>query len=261
MEENSKGNVKRKVSVDFDMLCSAFDDASDEHFYFLNLDTGEVEMEMDECLDDDEREALDEKFDSDKYLRVPTADSFESYHDMEHFVGTVEDENLVEKLAIALDGRGAFRRFRNVLLKYPGELDRWYRFEADRLGDRVMQWLEGEGIEILWPPPIEIAEVSPAGLDGTARLVDEWQDFGPKMCTKCKSRQNLRPRLFILSREPAGRKDSVLLSETLQNKHGVTRHGILAGAFGDKRALVTAAMCGKCGSQEVLFDFPKVRRK
>ena len=256
IEQDPAEKAKRKVPVDFDELCSAFDEASEEHFYYLNLDTGEVEMEMDECLDDDEREALDKKYGPDKYLRVPSADSHESFQDMEHFVQTVKDENLNEKLMIALDGSGAFRRFKNVLSRYPDELDRWYRFEGDRLSDRVMQWLESEGIEVLWPPPIEISEVPPGGLGKIVRIAEEWKDFGPRICIQCKNRRDLYPKLFIISRAPAGRKDALFLTDTLRDKYGVAHHGILAGALGDKRAIVTSAMCGKCGSQDVMFSFP-----
>jgi hypothetical protein len=51
-----------------------------------------------------------------RYLGIPTESSREGYRDMEASTETVEDENLKEKLWIALDGRGAFRRFKDVLL-------------------------------------------------------------------------------------------------------------------------------------------------
>jgi len=35
------------------------------------------------------------------------------------FTESLEDENLKEKLWIALNGKGAFRRFKDVLLSYP----------------------------------------------------------------------------------------------------------------------------------------------
>jgi len=35
------------------------------------------------------------------------------------FTESLEDKNLKEKLWIALNDRGAFRRFKNVLLSYP----------------------------------------------------------------------------------------------------------------------------------------------
>jgi len=251
-----KGEVKRKVPVDIDELRYAFDDASEENFYYLDLKTGKVEMEMDECLTDDERGALDEKYDPKRYLRVPSGDRNEKYHDMERFVQTVEDDNMKKKLLIALDGRDASGRFHRALSRYPTELEKWHSFREERENARVMEWLERNGIEIKWPPPIEITEVPPGGLGKMVRVAVEWKDFGPRICMQCKNRKDLYPKLFIISRAPSGRKDALFLTDTLRDKYGVAHHGILAGALGDKRALVTSALCGKCGSQDVMFSFP-----
>jgi len=54
---------------------------------------------------------------------------------------------LKEKLYIAIDGPGAFRRFKNVLLRYPEEKERWFKFKDARTTERVKEWLEAEGIE------------------------------------------------------------------------------------------------------------------
>jgi len=43
---------------------------------------------------------------------------------MELFIGTVRDPGRADRLEIAISGRGAFRRFKDVLGRWPGELDR-----------------------------------------------------------------------------------------------------------------------------------------
>lgn len=45
---------------------------------------------------------------------------------MVEFTETVSDLRLREKLAVALDGRGAFGRFKRVLGDYPEERERWF---------------------------------------------------------------------------------------------------------------------------------------
>ena len=62
-------------------------------------------------------ESLDEE--RERYLSIPEEGSHEGYRDIVAFVESLEDENLQEKLAIVLDGPGAFRRFKDVLLRYP----------------------------------------------------------------------------------------------------------------------------------------------
>jgi len=50
--------------------------------------------------------------------------SRDGYRDMELFIGTVRDPGRADRLEIAISGRGAFRRFKDVLARWPGELDR-----------------------------------------------------------------------------------------------------------------------------------------
>lgn len=63
------------------------------------------------------------------------------------FAATVEDEELRELLFAALDGRGAFGRFKDVLAGCPGERQRWFRYKDERMEDRVRDWLRDLGIE------------------------------------------------------------------------------------------------------------------
>lgn len=66
----------------------------------------------------------------------------------------LEDEDLPDRLWAAIRGRGAFRRFKDVLYAHPAEQERWYAFQDQRLEQRVVAWLAEEGIE---PLPIEAA--------------------------------------------------------------------------------------------------------
>jgi hypothetical protein len=66
---------------------------------------------------------------------------------MEQFVAMVDDPALRERLLIAIDGKGAFRRFKDVLLNYPNEREKWFTYRADLLHWQMQQWIEREGIE------------------------------------------------------------------------------------------------------------------
>jgi hypothetical protein len=95
---------------------------------------------------------------SDRYLVVPQRETSESYRDMLDFIGTVGDEALQERLWRAVDGRGAFRHFREALDEERAELTRWRRYETEAQRRRILDWLESEGIEadvVLPPPPPE----------------------------------------------------------------------------------------------------------
>ena len=65
---------------------------------------------------------------------------------MEAFIATVRNQRLQECLERAIGGRGAFRYFKDVLLDYPAERERWFQFKQDRLHLRMFDWLEAYGI-------------------------------------------------------------------------------------------------------------------
>jgi hypothetical protein len=91
------------------------------------------------------QEDEDESDDPEKWLWVHCEGSRDGYRDMELFIGTVSDPGRADLLEIAISGRGAFRRFKDVLGRWPGELDRWYTFSAERQHGRGRAWLANAG--------------------------------------------------------------------------------------------------------------------
>ena len=65
------------------------------------------------------------------------------------FIASVEDPGRAERLAIALPGRGAFRRFKAELARWPGELERWHAFSEERQRGRARSWLAAAGYRVL----------------------------------------------------------------------------------------------------------------
>ena len=134
---------KKLLQIDLDEICEAMENSSYENDYFLDLVTGEV-LFVSEYLDDEEKSELKDRIeeDVDRYEQIPKAESHEGYQDMVDFIATVEDKHLVELLEVAVSGKGAFRRFKDVLLNYPEERDRWFQYKDDRMEERALEWLE-----------------------------------------------------------------------------------------------------------------------
>jgi len=141
----------RKVKASLSELIDAFDNCQIGYEYYLDTKTGELLLVSDEFMDTNETEEIYERLDSEpeRYLSIPTESSREGYQDMVAFTESLEDENLKEKLWIALDGRGAFRRFKDVLLSHPEKREEWFKFQDERLEKRVMEWLEENEIELI----------------------------------------------------------------------------------------------------------------
>ena len=142
---------KRKaLPIDLAELCSAMEDSSYEHIYYLDLETGKLLL-ISDYMDDDETEKLKDKIDEsfDRYEPLPKAESYEGYEDMEDFIGTVKDKHLVELLCVAINGKGAFRRFKDLLERYQEERERWFSFKDSKLKQRALEWLEDIGVNLL----------------------------------------------------------------------------------------------------------------
>jgi len=87
------------------------------------------------------------------FVRVEPASSREQYRWMERFVSSVSEPALRERLIISIDGKGAFRRFKDVLLAYPAERERWFSYRADLLHWHIHNWLKEASIEVDGEPP------------------------------------------------------------------------------------------------------------
>ena len=175
--------MKRQVRVDLDELAIALDTDFSELHQYLDLETGQIVPIMQEIASELE-EIYDEVYDEEgkrvvtledylkqrdddpdwqkemlleadrveqgygtRYIRVERADPHDAYRTMERFIGTVEDADLRERLWTAIQGRGAFRCFRDQLARHPQVREDWFAFKDARLQRRVAGWLEYHDIE------------------------------------------------------------------------------------------------------------------
>lgn len=69
------------------------------------------------------------------------------------FADSIRDPRLRELLDVALGGRGAFRRFKDVLAGYPRERERRFRFRDARVREAMREWLDDHAIEPTTEPP------------------------------------------------------------------------------------------------------------
>ena len=141
-----------RIDLDWDALEIAVERNSPDTDSYLDLTTGRVLT----ITTGDPEAAINRQTVSENirnFLRVEPASSREQYRWMEKFVGSVTDEPLRERLIISIDGKGAFRRFKDVLLAYPAERERWFSYRAELLHWHIQQWLEHHDIHPTNDPP------------------------------------------------------------------------------------------------------------
>jgi hypothetical protein len=66
---------------------------------------------------------------------------------MVDFAETVADGRLRELLLVALCGKGAFRRFKDVLSSYLREREQRFSFKEEQMMERVKEWLKDIGVD------------------------------------------------------------------------------------------------------------------
>lgn len=140
---------KKALNINLDELCEAMENSSYEHEYYLDLETGEI-LFVSEYMDDEEIDKLKNQIEEEpyRYEHIPKSESHEGYEDMEDFIATVKDVHLADLLEVAINGRGAFRRFKDVLLRYPEERERWFQFKDERMQEKAREWLDGIGVTL-----------------------------------------------------------------------------------------------------------------
>jgi hypothetical protein len=160
------------ITINWSDLEIAFERNSPEQESFLDLENGDL-LSIAEGEPDAAARRAKVSNNPDRYLRIDPASSREQYRWMERFVSAVQDQPLRERLLVAIDGKGAFRRFKDVLLAFPGERERWYAYRSELLHLHIQTWLEHLHIEAANPPPWgrvvaradaqEVAHAVPAG--------------------------------------------------------------------------------------------------
>lgn len=139
----------RDVPVDWEALEDAFENNAPEVHSYLHLATGEVLRVVDGVADPQ----MHVRIASDaNYLRIDPVSSREQYRWMERFIPLVEDQELQPKLAQAIDGKGAFRRFKDVLMGFNVERERWFVFRSERLRTFMEAWLSAHAIKAIPRP-------------------------------------------------------------------------------------------------------------
>jgi Uncharacterised protein family (UPF0158) len=128
----------------------------EELYGYINRETGEVltgsrdyPLEIIPNEEDENYEEVEAEFDL-RYLPIPQEGSRDSYQDMVDFIETVADERLRDLLGVAIQGRGAFGRFKDVLRRseYESECNRWFGFSEKCKYDRVVKWLTAKGFSV-----------------------------------------------------------------------------------------------------------------
>jgi hypothetical protein len=154
--------MKGKVPVKLDDLISEIEIQIDEIFTYINTLTGEVITLSREEIRAAEDEAPLENFpdwqreniekainiiedENEIYLDFTLRNEYDEYELVEEFIGTISEVEVREELFEAIQGKGAFRRFKDAIREYDIE-KQWYDFKENKLKELVIEWCEEKGL-------------------------------------------------------------------------------------------------------------------
>jgi len=185
----------REVPVDWEALEDAFENNAPEVHSYLHLTTGEVLRVVDGVADPQ----MHVRIASDgNYLRIDPVSSREQYRWMERFIPLAEDTDLRDKLTQAIDGKGAFRRFKDVLMSFGDEREKWFTFRSERLRTFMEAWLGAHAIKAIARPTWDEGAAPP---DSESAPSEAALDDAPKSQSGRRSRnaETLRQHLKELA--------------------------------------------------------------
>lgn len=162
--EKEQRHMKSNKPVKIDDLISEIELQIDDAFTFINTKTGEVITLMREEIGAAEDEEPLEKFPvwqraniekainiiEDKvgvYVDFTLRNEFNEYEFIEEFILSIKDQRIREELYDAIQGRGAFRRFKDGVIEH-GVDKHWYMYRENKIKELVIDWCKEHDIEI-----------------------------------------------------------------------------------------------------------------
>lgn len=122
------GALSMNVSeLDRGAVARALDDHDPDREHYLALEDGSVWTFVFSDATDETRERHEAILAGlgTTHLRIPSQTPQEAFEEIEDFVEGMSDPKAQDELFVALEKRGAFRNFREALLRHPDEHRRW----------------------------------------------------------------------------------------------------------------------------------------
>ena len=137
-------------SIKMSALMQAIELASDSGTYYYDLKKQESIYLMEDSWNwDDEDKEMAELIDMEwnRFVRLPGKYEIHEYKMMEEFIDEVENVKIQSELYHAIQGRGAFRRFKDKI-RYQGIEQKWYDFQNNAYREFAMRWCKENNLRV-----------------------------------------------------------------------------------------------------------------
>lgn len=139
--------IEKQSRPKLSSFINAFEFISDEESW-INIKTTKVYTIYDFEKRYMSEEEIEEFTSEDYIMLLPNKYELREYDDMISFTNTINDEIIEKELNRALKGKGAFRRFKELIIYYNLK-ERWYKYKNHKLKDKVVKWLKENEIDYI----------------------------------------------------------------------------------------------------------------
>ena len=118
---------------------------NDEIEYYYNLNKKEIFMSNIGEFEDLNEDELDELFY--KSIKLPNKFDIHEYKIIEEFIETIEDNLIHNQLLISINGKGAFRKFKDTCINF-NIIEDWYNYIYKKYQEIAINWCKEFNIEV-----------------------------------------------------------------------------------------------------------------
>jgi hypothetical protein len=154
----------RQVPLDWDAAEEAFRNNAPEVHSYVHVGTGDVLRLVDGQVDPGLRAGVESDF---AFAKVHPVSSREQFLWMNAYISLVEDAELRTELWRSLEGKRAFRRFKDLLSMHPQHREGWLAFRRERVRDCIEAWLDANSLRAVRRPGVSTDD-GPVALDTAA---------------------------------------------------------------------------------------------
>jgi hypothetical protein len=146
--------MNKDVQVDLNEIVDALEMLAmtgDFSRSFLNMHTGRVVTFFEGEDFSDVEEDLEGDWIPEYYASLPEKDELNEYEMMETFCCSIKNGKIQEDLLYAIQGKGAFGRFKTAVHCHNIE-NKWYKFREERLKEIAIEFCERHGLTYHYSP-------------------------------------------------------------------------------------------------------------
>lgn len=149
------------AKVKLNDIQEAVDFQTDEELAYLEKSTGKVFLVPEDVLDgvkEDDLSSIGSYYDDEileaakkilqkpnDFLDLPSQYDIHEYGIMEKFCFSIKDDNIQELVFNAICGRGAFRRFKDLMHRVD-LIEKWYKYRDNAIRQEIISWCEAHEI-------------------------------------------------------------------------------------------------------------------